>query len=76
MKCAVLPRSSDENVSTSASINVVNFDTLKDQLNSIVQLEADQLFGVISELFSTYCSKVKLTVPDDFQCHKVGCVLV
>ncbi len=63
--------SGDENVSSSASINVVTFDTLEDQLNSIVQLEPDDLLGVLSELFSTYCSKVKLTVPDDFLTYSV-----
>lgn len=63
--------SPDENVSSSASINVVTFDTIEDQLNSIVRLEPDELLGVISELFSTYCSKVKLTVPDNFLAYSV-----
>ena len=55
-----------DEVSSTASINVVTIDTLEDHLNRIVLLEPDQHLKMVSEMFSAYCSKLEVTVPDDF----------
>ena len=55
-----------DEVSSTASINVVTIDTEEDHLNRIVLLEPDQHLKMVSEMFSAYCSKLEVTVPDDF----------
>ena len=55
-----------DEVSSTASINVVTIDTLEDHLKRIVLLEPNQHLQMVSEIFSAYCSKLEVTVPDDF----------
>ena len=59
-------RSSVEDVSSTASINVMTVDTLSELFDKVAILETDQHLQALSDMFSTYCSQVGLDVPSDF----------
>ena len=55
-----------EDVSSTASINVLTVDTLSELFDKVAILDADQHLQALSDMFSTYCSQVGLDVPGDF----------
>lgn len=55
-----------EDVSSTASINVITVDTLSELFNKVAILDADEHLQTLSDMFSTYCSQVGLDVPGDF----------
>ena len=59
-------RSSVEDVSSTASINVVTVDTLSELFDKVAIMEEDQHLQALSDMFSVYCSQVGLDVPSDF----------
>ena len=55
-----------EDVSSTASIDVITVDTLSELFDKVAILDADQRLQALSEMFSTYCSQIGLDVPGDF----------